>query len=97
MFFIENNTGYFKKILNYNLIKLNGGGIHLDNKNDEENKGKENWKLWDAVFSSGLLSFFKDSQEAQNDDKKFKQLLFQLLFGLIFTALLFGIGFWILI
>lgn len=70
-------------------------GYHLDNQNNEENKSKENWKLWDAVFSSGLLSFFKDNQEAQNDDKKFKQLLFQLLFGLIFTAFLFGIGFWI--
>lgn len=69
----------------------------MNHKNDEENKEKENWKLWDAMFTSGLLSFFKDSQEAQNDDKKFKQLLFQLVFGLIFTALLFGIGFWIVI
>jgi len=36
-------------------------------------KGKENWKLWDAVFSLGILSFLKDGEEAQNDDNKFKQ------------------------
>lgn len=78
------------------MINLYGGRIYFVNKNGEENKDKETWKLWDAVFLSGILSFFKDSQEAQNDDKKFKQLLFQLLFCLIFTAFLFGIGFWIL-
>ena len=39
-------------------------------------------------------SFFKDSQEAQNDDKKFKQMLLQILFGIIFTIILFAIAFW---
>lgn len=65
----------------------------MDNKND--NKDKETWKLWDAIFTSGLLSFFKDSQEVQNDDKKFKQMLLQILFGIIFTVNLFAVGFWI--
>ncbi|MFJ5621983.1 hypothetical protein ACIQD3_04445 [Peribacillus loiseleuriae] len=68
----------------------------MSNKNESNNKSKETWKFWDAVFLSGLFSFFKDFEEAQNDDKKFKQLLFQLLIGIIFTAILFGIGFWIL-
>ncbi|MGE8082046.1 hypothetical protein [Peribacillus loiseleuriae] len=72
------------------------GEGNLDDKNDKENKGKETWKLWDVVFTSGLLSFFKDSQEAQNDDKKFKQMLLQILFGIIFTVIMFAIGFWIL-
>jgi len=44
-------------------------GINLSDKNDIDTKDKENWKLWDAIFTSGLLSFFKDSHEA---DKKFK-------------------------
>ena len=64
--------------------------------NEKNNKGKEYWKLWDAIFTSGLISFFWDSQEAQSDDKKFKIMLLQLLFGIIFTAILFAVGFWIL-
>ncbi|MGE8081472.1 hypothetical protein [Peribacillus loiseleuriae] len=67
----------------------------MSNKNESNNKSKETWKFWDAVFLSGFFSFFKDCEEAQNDDKKFKQLLFQLLIGIIFTVILFGIGFWI--
>ncbi len=63
---------------------------------DNNDKDKETWKLWDAIFTSGLLSFFKDSQVAQNDDKKFKQMLLQILFGIIFTVILFTVGFWIL-
>lgn len=61
-----------------------------------ENKDKETWKLWDAMFLSGLLSLFKDSQDAETDDKKFKQMLFQLLFGVLFTVLIFGVTFWLM-
>lgn len=68
----------------------------MSGKNDKDNGDKETWKLWDAIFTSGLLSLFKDSHEAENDDKKFKQMLFQALFGIIFTVILFVIGFWIL-
>ncbi|MFT4416682.1 hypothetical protein ACLM5H_22715 [Fredinandcohnia humi] len=68
----------------------------MENKKDKEKSDKELWKLWDAVFTSGLLSFFKDSQEAQNDEKKFKQMLLQLFLGIIYTVLIFAIGFWIL-
>ncbi|MDW2878672.1 MULTISPECIES: hypothetical protein [Bacillaceae] len=52
-------------------------------------KKRETWKLWDAMFTSGILSLLKDGEEAQTDDKKFRQLLWQLLFGVIFTFLLF--------
>jgi len=62
----------------------------LSNNSKEE---KETWKLWDVLFTSGLLSLFKDSQKAENDDKKFKQMLLQLLFGIIFTVSLFAVGF----
>ncbi|WP_442598782.1 hypothetical protein [Neobacillus sp. D3-1R] len=64
-------------------------------KNDKNKKDKI-WKIWDTIFTSGLLSFFMDCQEAQNDDKKFKQMLFQISFGIILSVILFTIGFWIL-
>lgn len=60
------------------------------NKNDN----KETWKLWDAIFTSGLLSFLKDSQESQNDNKKFKQMLLQILFGTILAVIIFAVGLW---
>lgn len=66
------------------------------NKRDKENKYKEPWEFWDVLFTSGLLSFFKDSQEAQNNDNKFNQMLLQLLFGIIFTVIMFVVGFRIL-
>lgn len=68
----------------------------MSGRNEKNNKDKETWKLWDAIFTSGLISFFRDSQEAQSDDKKFNIMLLQLLFGIIFTVILFAIGFWIL-
>jgi hypothetical protein len=63
---------------------------------DENNKKKEYWKFWDVIFTSGLFSFLKDSKEAQNDDSKFKRMLLQILFGIIFTVILFAVGFLIL-
>jgi hypothetical protein len=68
----------------------------LGGNNDKNKKNKENWKLWDVIFTSGLLSFFIDSQEAQNDDKKFKQMLLQILFGIVLSVIMFTIGFCIL-
>ena len=65
-------------------------------KNEKNNKEEETWKLWDAIFISGLISFFRDSQEAQSDDKKFRIMLLQLLLGIVFTVILFAVGFWIL-
>jgi hypothetical protein len=40
--------------------------------------------------------FFIDSQEAQNDDKKFKQMLLKILHGTIITVIMFAVGFWVL-
>ncbi|WP_240620449.1 hypothetical protein [Peribacillus acanthi] len=57
---------------------------------------KETRKLWDAMFTLGLLSLLKDSHDSQIDDKKFKQLLLQIIIGIIFAAILFSIGFLIL-
>lgn len=71
-------------------------GRKLNDKNGKDTGNKETWKLWDIIFTSGLFSFLKDSQEARNDDKKFKKMLLQILFGIIFTVILFAIGFWIL-
>ncbi|MBM6617948.1 hypothetical protein [Bacillus suaedaesalsae] len=48
----------------------------------------KNWKLWDAVFLSGLASFFYDCDKAQEDSRLFKQLLLQFGFALIFTVVL---------
>lgn len=56
-------------------------------------KDKEIWKLWDSLFSGGFISFLKDCEDAQNDDQKFKQILLQTLFSIVFTAILFGFVF----
>lgn len=52
-------------------------------------KDKEAWKLWDALFTSGTLSFLKDSHDAKTNEKKFNQLLLQVIVGIVFTASLF--------
>lgn len=56
---------------------------------------KEKWKIWDAVFFSSMISLIKDNEDAQTDDEKFKQLIYQLLF-VVFTALIFTIAFWVI-
>ncbi|WP_442599927.1 hypothetical protein [Neobacillus sp. D3-1R] len=67
----------------------------MGDKNDINKKDKI-WKIWDSIFTSGLLSFFMDCQEAQNDDEKFKQMLLQISFGIILSMILLTIGFWIM-
>lgn len=61
----------------------------------DRNKKKEPWKLADAIFTSGFFSFFKDSQEAYGDERKFWLFILQLLFGVVFTVILFILGFWL--
>ncbi|MEK4147194.1 hypothetical protein NST02_09015 [Robertmurraya sp. FSL W8-0741] len=74
----------------------------MDNQNDKKKKDNETRKLWDAIFTSGLLSFFKDSQEAGNDQKnsiscsyKLYSVLFlpsfclRLVFGYFWTKAIF--------
>ncbi|MFJ7735365.1 hypothetical protein ACIQ2D_03385 [Lysinibacillus sp. NPDC097287] len=68
--------------------------------NKEESKvventteSKETWRIWDAVFISGIFSLFNDSMEAKNDVNKFKQSLYQLLFAVVFLVLFFAIVF----
>ncbi len=80
------------RIDSFSLQKLKEG-FKMNDHNDKKKKDNETWKLWDAIFTSGLLSFFKDSQEAGNDQKKFNQLLLQVVIGLIFAVILFAIGF----
>jgi fluoride ion exporter CrcB/FEX len=67
----------------------------LGDNNDKNKKDKKIWRLWDVIFTSGLLSIFIDSQEAQNNDKKFKQMLLQILLGIILSIIMFMFGFWI--
>lgn len=56
---------------------------------------KNNNSWWDNLFLGGFLSFLLDAEEARHDDKKFRSMLFQLLFGVIFTVLVFAVAFWI--
>ncbi|HSO56737.1 MAG TPA: hypothetical protein VLQ66_00755 [Paenisporosarcina sp.] len=66
-------------------------------KKDVQNpQPKEKWKIWDAVFFSSMISLIKDNKEAQTDDEKFKQLIYQMLFAMVFTALVFAIAFWVI-
>ena len=67
------------------------------NEKDEQNpQPKETWKIWDAVFFSSIFSLIKDNEDAQTDDEKFKQLIYQLLFAVVVTALFFTITFWVI-
>ncbi|TFE02292.1 hypothetical protein [Jeotgalibacillus salarius] len=59
-------------------------------------KKTESWKIWDAIFTSGFLSLFTDSEEARHDNKKFKQMLIQLIFSVLFATALFFIIFWLI-
>ncbi|KIL51679.1 hypothetical protein KP77_11910 [Jeotgalibacillus alimentarius] len=68
----------------------------MDSKGAKLDKRKESWKFWDAVFTSGLASLFKDTQEARNDDVLFRSCLLQLLFGVIFAGVLFAVVFWLI-
>ncbi|GGA80056.1 hypothetical protein [Ornithinibacillus halotolerans] len=54
----------------------------------KNNKEKQSWKLWDVIFTSGLLSLFKESQDAQSDEKKFKQLIIQSLFDFSYSSVI---------
>ena len=67
----------------------------MSNKEDRRQEDKETWRIWDAVFFFSMFSIFKDNEEAQSDDKKFKQLLYQLLFSVVFVAIVFVIALWI--
>ncbi|TFD98228.1 hypothetical protein E2491_08630 [Jeotgalibacillus sp. R-1-5s-1] len=63
----------------------------MDNQENRDKKNKEGWKLWDAIFTSGIFSFLNDAEEARNDDRKFKQILLQALFGIVFGVILFTV------
>jgi len=67
------------------------------NKKDAQNpQPKESWKIWDALFFSSMISLIKDNKDAQTNDEKFKQLIYQLLFAVIVTAMFFTIAFWVI-
>ena len=72
------------------------GGVKLTKKDAQNPQPKEKWKIWDAVFFSSMISLIKDNEDAQTDDEKFKQLIYQLLFAVVFTALIFTIAFWVI-
>ena len=72
------------------------GGVKLTKKDTRNPQPKEKWKIWDAVFFSSMISLIKDNEDAQTDDEKFKQLIYQLLFVVVFTALIFTIAFWVI-
>ncbi|WP_035179327.1 hypothetical protein [Alkalihalobacterium bogoriense] len=57
------------------------------------NPKKEKWRLYDTIVSGGLFGLFADSEEARQkqDGKKFNQLVFGSLLGIVFTVALFYI------
>ena len=87
-------NGHFERI-KMKTILIMSGGIRLSNKDDRRQEDKETWRIWDAVFFSSMFSILKDNEDAQKDDKKFKQLLYQLLFSVAFVAIVFVIALWI--
>ncbi|WP_158735798.1 hypothetical protein [Alteribacillus sp. YIM 98480] len=64
------------------------------NENDPDNK--RGWKIFDAIFSAGFFQMFYESEKArkENDDKRFKQLLYGSLFGVLFSMILFIVIWW---
>ena len=67
----------------------------MSEEKEKEKQKKETWRLWDAIFTSSFISLFNDAEEAKHDEKKFKSLLYQFLFGIVFTVILFAVLFWI--
>ncbi|WP_114745616.1 hypothetical protein [Falsibacillus pallidus] len=61
----------------------------MEKKTKKKKREKEIWKIWDGIFTSGLFSFMNDAEEARHDDKKFRDMLWSLLFGVAFTVVLF--------
>ena len=60
--------------------------LEKDN-NDSENK--RGWKIFDAIFSAGIFRMFYESEKArkENNDKKFKQVIYGSVFGILFFVL----------
>lgn len=74
---------------------MNSNKNHSDkvkeNSDPDTNKG---WKIFDAIFSAGLFSLFYESEKARNEnnDKKFKQMMYGALFGILFFIILITIA-----
>ena len=68
----------------------------MNKKDAQHPQPKERWKIWVAATFSALISLIKDNKDAQTDDEKFKQLIYQLLFAVVVTALFFTIAFWVI-
>ncbi|MFA9560501.1 hypothetical protein ACERII_24685 [Evansella sp. AB-rgal1] len=63
---------------------------HNELKKDNNDSGnKRGWKIFDAIFSAGIFRVFYESEKArkENDDKKFKQMIYGSVFGLLFFVL----------
>jgi hypothetical protein len=66
----------------------------MSDKNDLDSK--KGWKIFDAIFSAGFFQFLFESEKArkENDDRRFKQLLYGLVFGVLCSVILFIIVWW---
>ena len=51
---------------------------------------KKRWKIFDAIFSAGFIQTLYESEKArkENDDRRFHQLLYGLLFGVLVSVVL---------
>lgn len=56
---------------------------------DIDLSNKKGWKIVDAIFSAGIFRLFYESEKArkENDTKKFKQMIYGSILGILFFVL----------
>lgn len=62
---------------------------HNDLEKDIDLNNKKGWKIVDAIFSAGIFRLFYESEKArkENDNKKFKQMIYGSILGILFFVL----------
>ncbi len=61
---------------------------------DTEPNNDKGWKILDAIFSAGVFRLFYESEKArkENDNKKFMQMIYGSIFGILFFVLFMTIA-----
>lgn len=67
----------------------------MSDQKDRHRRGKELWRIWDALFFLSMFSIFEEINEAQSDDQKFKSLVYKWLICIVFVWIIFATVFWI--
>ena len=70
--------------------------MSIRDRENNTNKERGVWRIWDALFLSSAISVIKDSEDARKDKNKFKKLIVSWIFAIIITIIIFVILWWII-